>query len=466
MEEINLNMTDSVYINIHGIGNKDKNSSEFDITYNQNQILEVIGYNSEDKMSDFLKLRKDAIKLKEGKELTENSRLISMCNLIIFYLLHTNLNVIIIGHSHGALIIHGAILKLQMILNDDLKKALNSNRIYIITNGSPRYLPKKLLEKEQIYNVYNVEDRILNNFITRRIPFFQLPKFTTTKVFISKCDVDINKKIYYSEEDDYIYVKFFNFYPNEQNNHIYGLNLYIIFGCKIPDVLNHILTTDHKHSNIEDFDRILYKIGDFFIKDSTSKDNIIYYLDEYNIRDINSFLNLLSDKDIFQLYFSFLPDIPKTSMTRKSNKVAPAPDGIIKENIKVDKKIKDNLNLLSINQLSLLCGNSGHINYIKTAREFIRIYNQFIKNIKSLREINYNDLLEYLRNYNRQICIEFLKTCSIQEIKENIKLLHYDIKISIYISLTLKNLSSMSIKKTISDNSSPQLEPIPEVFSI
>jgi len=282
-------MAESVYINIWGIGSKHTNSSEFDTYSYYNQISEVISYNRKNIISDYRILIGDAEKLEKEEYLTETSRLISMCNLIIFYLLTT--------------------------------------------------IPKK--------------------------------------------------------------------------------------------------------EEIIDFDRILYKIGDFFRKDSTSKDYIISYLDEYNIRDINSFLNLLSDKDIFQLYFSFKPYKDKTPILA-SSKIEPVPDGIVIKEIKVDKKIKDNLNLLSIHQLNILCGNNVRISDIKTATDFITSYNKMIEEIKLFKKINYNDLLEYLRNYNRQICIEFLKTCSIQEIKENIKLLHDDIKISIYISLTLKNLSSLS----------------------
>ena len=454
--EINLNMAESVYINIWGIGSKHTNSSEFDTYSYYNQISEVISYNRKNIISDYRILIGDAEKLEKEEYLTETSRLISMCNLIIFYLLHTNLKVIIIGYSHGALIINGAILKLKMILNDELQEQLNSNRIYIITNGSPRYLPKKLLEKEQIYNIYNINDSTLKKCNKRLFPYFKLPDFKTKGNYINACSSNdeqrrflfikeyvVNKQISFFKEENYIYVRISGYNHSEKNNHVSGLNLYILFDCSFPRVLNHLLTTIPKKEEIIDFDRILYKIGDFFIKDSTSKDNIISYLDEYNIRDINSFLNLLSDKDIFQLYFSFKPYKDKTPILA-SSKIEPVPDGIVIKEIKVDKKIKDNLNLLSIHQLNILCGNNVRISDIKTATDFITSYNKMIEEIKLFKKINYNDLLEYLRNYNRQICIEFLKTCSIQEIKENIKLLHDDIKISIYISLTLKNLSSLS----------------------
>ena len=84
-------------------------------------------------------------------------------------ILNTNLNIIIIGNSHGSLIIHGAILKLKMIINDKLQNELNSDRITIITNGSPYYLPKILLKNNNIYNIYNIDDYILKNIFTRYI---------------------------------------------------------------------------------------------------------------------------------------------------------------------------------------------------------------------------------------------------------------------------------------------------------
>jgi hypothetical protein len=449
--EINLNMAESVYINIWGIGSKHTNSSEFDTYSYYNQISEVISYNRKNYISDYRSVIGDAEKLEKGEYLTETSRLISMCNLIIFYLLHTNLKVIIIGYSHGALIIHGAILKLKMILNDELQEQLNSNRIYIITNGSPRYLPKKLLKKEQIYNIYNINDSTLKYCDKRLFPYFKLPDFKTKGNYINACSSNeqsrflfikkyvVNKQISFFKEENYIYVRINGYNNSEKNNHVSGLNLYILFDCSFPRVLNHLLTTIPKKKEIIDFDRILYKIGDFFFR----KDyNIIHYLDEFNIRDINSFLNLLSDKDIFQLYFSFKPDIDNPPILA-SSKIEPVPDGIVIK-IKVDKKIKDNLNLLSINQLNILCGNNVSISDIKTATYFITSYNKMIEEIKSKKEIDYNDLLNYLRNYNRKTYIEFLKKCGIKDIKDKIKHLKDDIKISIYISLTLKNLSSLS----------------------
>jgi hypothetical protein len=381
-----------------------------------------------------------------------------MCNLIIFYLLHTNFNVIIIGNSHGALIIHGAIIKLKTIMNENLQKELKSNRIYIITNGSPRYLPKKLLANEQIYNIYNIEDKTLNHFVTRKLSYFDFPNFEDTdgytNIFSEKGGN--RRKILFLNKENYIYIKLENF--KIKSLHTSGLNLYILFGCKFPNVLNHLLTSDLKYKNIKDFDRILYYIGVFY----TNKEFILHYLQMLliNYQD-NLFLNLLSDKDLFQLYLYLNPDpdiVKKPSSTILSfifrkKRIEPNPDGIITIEINVDDKIKDNLNLLSINQLKQILDFTDS-NEFSNPFEFITTYNELIEKIKSFDKIKYMDLLEKLRTYNKEIFIKNLKKDT--RITEKIRgflsktTTDYDIKISIYISLTLKNLSSLrSFKQTI-----------------
>ena len=433
-EEINLNKTGAVYIIINGSGTNHKNKSEYDPeTY---QILEVINYNSNLSrvFGDIRQTMKDAKKINNNEELTENSRLKRMCELIKFYLLYTPLNVIIIGNSHGALIIHGAILKLKMNLNDNLNKELNSKRIYIITNGSPRYLPKELLEKQQIYNVYNVEDTLLNNKLRITSIYFNFPnlKDINHDELTLKCDLDSkstnpekHRIIKYKIDEKYIYVKNLNITITiifENHTSIY--NISFLFNCE--RYLENILFKNifGIKTNIKEFDRKLYLIG---LKYNTSFLSINQLLDKKNIE-------LLSDKDIFQLYYSFNPKKDKQNfnffrrLLKKKIDIEP-------KTIKVDN-IKDKLNFLSIKQLEKI---SGKELLFSNPFEFIQKYNNLIENIKEKEEIDTEiALLEYLHKYNRRECIEYLKLKQLHEINENISNLDKDIKISIFYSLSIQ----------------------------
>jgi len=323
-----------------------------------------------------------------------------------------------------------------MNLNENLQTELNSNRIYIITNGSPRYLPKELLEKKQIYNIYNIEDRILNNFIARRNKNYKFPNFK----------FDINKfkeickfgefKIFYLNNEEYIYINLIKFQKGFFLNHTSVDNLRILFRCYFPIVLREIFFKNkNKNEDIKVFDRKLFIIGDFLLN-IFNKEKIISEID-LNLFDIN----LLDDKDLFQLYYiCFLnKEIYKIkySFLKFYKRVNPITD----ETIKVDL-IKDKLNLLSYNQLS-------HINLKKSKQydsgfEFIHNYYFFINEIKTKTEISNIDYIKYLSIFDRNTFIKELKELKINN--EILSKLDDDIIASINFSLNkiiyenLKNL--------------------------
>jgi hypothetical protein len=86
---------------------------------------------------------------------------------------YTDKKIVVIGVSHGSLIVHSAILKIKAIYTpiDDLINFFK-NRIIVLTLGSPKYLPKTLLSNTQqindemnmiygnVYNFYNIKDNI------------------------------------------------------------------------------------------------------------------------------------------------------------------------------------------------------------------------------------------------------------------------------------------------------------------
>jgi hypothetical protein len=93
---------------------------------------------------------------------------------------NTDNKIVVIGVSHGSLIVHSAILKIKAIYEpiDDLINIF-TNRIIVLTLGSPKYLPKTLLNRSSIsdnmemkygnvYNFYNVKDKIYNILHTIR----------------------------------------------------------------------------------------------------------------------------------------------------------------------------------------------------------------------------------------------------------------------------------------------------------
>ena len=87
---------------------------------------------------------------------------------------YTTRKIIIMGISHGSVIVHTAILKIKGLYEpvNDLMKIFKE-RIIILTLGSPKYLPKTLLTSNpsvvkddeamnvgNVYNFYNAKDQI------------------------------------------------------------------------------------------------------------------------------------------------------------------------------------------------------------------------------------------------------------------------------------------------------------------
>lgn len=114
-----------------------------------------LNYNTGGLFKDFGALRKDSNgldKTSPNYSLVSHERMYLLMNLMKKYLLKYNIdNVVVIGFSHGSLLVHGAFLKLQMDMDSQLQENIKT-KLKIYTIGSPRYLPQGLIPRTEITN--------------------------------------------------------------------------------------------------------------------------------------------------------------------------------------------------------------------------------------------------------------------------------------------------------------------------
>lgn len=437
-----LNKRNAVYINLNGIRSNEKNISKYHS--DEKNILEVIDYGSVCFLIDIYNFFNDAKKLSQNIPICEKKRSNRMYELIKFYLLYTDLEIIIIGTSHGTLIIHGVILKLKMIYDTNLQIQLNSNRIFIVTHNSPRNFKKELLEKKQIYHIFNIDDKLLLNMYGKFTNVI-VPNLSIQDKGLKECNVDDKFKIFvnYLALIKRFYLKFENF--NQKGYFIYHTtyyNLLPLFNCnQIPKVVDDFFYKKI-NNDVKIFDRKLFLIGDLLSKkfDKNEKINEILKLVSHD-------LSLLDDKDIFQLYYNInkdiIIDIKKCEKRQKkfiyvNRRINPQTN-----NFNFDKK--DNSILLSYNQLkSILKDIDTDTDNINDGFLFIKKYQNMIERLNKytiFKNDENNKILLYL-------CI-FDRNTFIKELKINYEILSKlddDIIASIYISLNkiiyenLKNL--------------------------
>jgi hypothetical protein len=149
---------------------------------------------------------------------------------------YTTRKIVVIGVSHGSLIVHSAILKIKGIYRpfEKLFKIFNE-RIIVLTLGSPKYLPISLLSHRisdenisfgNVYNFYNTKDGIysvlnlirklgLNSLSYLKFPELQ-NEFDTSDGYIN-----IDRSLYLLEENipkyKYEYHKHLFFVKNTEN---------------------------------------------------------------------------------------------------------------------------------------------------------------------------------------------------------------------------------------------------------
>jgi hypothetical protein len=436
-----LNKRNAVYINLNGIRSNEKNISKYHS--DEKNILEVIDYGSVCFLIDIYNFFNDAKKLTQNIPICEKKRSNRMYELIKFYLLYTDLEIIIIGTSHGTLIIHGVILKLKMIVDENLQKQLNSNRIFIVTHNSPRNFKKELLENQQIYHIFNVDDKLLLNMYGKFKKNVIIPNLSIQFKGLKECNVEDKFKIFinYLAQIQRFYLKFENF--NQKGYFIYHTtyyNLLPLFNCnQIPKVVDDFFYKKI-NNDVKIFDRKLFLIGDLLSKkfDKNEKINEILKLVSHD-------LSLLDDKDIFQLYYNINKDIKIDinicEKEQKKFKYVKKRNYSQTINFNFDKK--DNSILLSYNQLKSILRDKDTDN-IKDGFFFIKKYQDMIEKLNTHTIFNNdekNKILLFLCKFDRNT---FIKVLIINN--EILSKLDDDIIASIYISLNkiiyenLKNL--------------------------
>jgi hypothetical protein len=164
--KINSAISNTAIISIYGIGNnvptkcnhvERLNVYSVNINYESTMNSHLFGI-----LDDVYTLLKDGHNLKYHNTISQDfhshARLFKLQNAIKKFILMENLNqVILIGASHGSLIVHGAFLKLQM---DHEVLPIHLAKLKIFTIGSPRYLPKGLLPN--LLNFYHVQDDMIH----------------------------------------------------------------------------------------------------------------------------------------------------------------------------------------------------------------------------------------------------------------------------------------------------------------
>ena len=152
-----LESSHTATIMIGGVGT----SVEYCFTKTVNETMyRLIDYSSKGLVRDVINAKDDLAHLHENKQLSNNRTRLFKLTQAIKDCLTSDKNyerVVVIGVSHGSLLVHGAILRLKMDLTIPTEKF---DILHVVTLGSPRYLPKGLTN--HVYNFYNMSDTIIN----------------------------------------------------------------------------------------------------------------------------------------------------------------------------------------------------------------------------------------------------------------------------------------------------------------
>lgn len=157
------NLEKTAIIMIEGVGG---DIQDFCKKKDNNVYYELISYSSKGLIKDISQLGKDAQALNNHGYIPDkyysNIKIFKLQNCIKKYIEKTDVNtVIVVGISHGSLLVHSAFLKLQMDMDITTSQI---RKIKIFTIGSPRYLPKGLIPegegegKDTLLNFYHVHD--------------------------------------------------------------------------------------------------------------------------------------------------------------------------------------------------------------------------------------------------------------------------------------------------------------------
>ena len=221
-----------VFIHIEGVGTNQEdlcrklfyNNKTYSLNYEKvpDVLYEYVNYGSKSVFKDLLSAIRDMKTLASSKtyiNLIKEENVEKLKNVILKYIENEEYKdhkIVLIGVSHGSLIIHKAIIDMQ-------NSSQNFNRLYIFTLGSPRYLPKNLLENNdynkqpKVINFYNVKDQIVKllSKIQPVTKYIKVPNKQFVKdSIINEYETIINEyekltkntKYCYQEKDDSVFV--------------------------------------------------------------------------------------------------------------------------------------------------------------------------------------------------------------------------------------------------------------------
>jgi len=167
-----------VFIYIGGVSSSDPDFTKEYKNEGISYVFESVSYNSSKRpdyvIDDLLTGRKDSQALAQERVREQDSerkavRLNNLVRIISFYMRFTDRKIVVIGVSHGSLIVHSAILKIKALYRPiENLFDIFTNRIIVLTLGSPKYLPISLLSHitrdeinfGNVYNFYNTKDAI------------------------------------------------------------------------------------------------------------------------------------------------------------------------------------------------------------------------------------------------------------------------------------------------------------------
>lgn len=385
--------TNIVYIFSLGAGSKNNDFSDYE--FHVNNISEIISYKGGKKILgipvfDFLDVKKnikeiEKIKLEgHGKIDFNKYRLSRLLELLEFYLLNTYLNIVLIGFSHGSVLIQAVILKIKM--KGIISREVLKERITIFSVGSPNIIPPDIISKDKtnkIFNIYNIYDNILSLGrifkITKKDYIPDLSKSHIRTLNFSegfwksndnnvmfKYSFDKEKRIIYINiENIFKYLKISNLLFKQSLRHTVYLNLIVLFKT-IEDnsfysplfLINFNMRLNFKPSfeyYFIEYDRYFY----LYLLNHVPKDTQITVIQRINY---DKLLELLNIKELSHLYSLLSPEMSMSKIT-----------------LFRDEFIMDNLHLLTFNELQL--------SLLKTPEEK-----------KSISMKNRHDLLKELGN--------------------------------------------------------------------
>lgn len=183
------NVKNTAFVMIEGLGTNSADQCKMFTDTQKNVYFHTVPYGTYGLLKDTVALRENARKIKtRGSSRMSHARIFVLQKVVKKYLLLENIEkVYVVAISHGSLIAHSVVLKLQMDIDlsiDQIKK------LHVYTIGSPRYLPANLLGGDEmsttrvqrnegsfprLLNFYHVKDPFLPAL--RRIPFcgFKVP---------------------------------------------------------------------------------------------------------------------------------------------------------------------------------------------------------------------------------------------------------------------------------------------------